>query len=78
MQDISGSTRERFEKTIRRKDKLAGFLYDIAKTIFTMMVLANLGIWFTQGYNIFIVFSVLFGSVATYSIAWFANNLYKY
>ena len=78
MEETSGSNKERFEKTLRRKDKLAGFLYDIAKAIFTMMVLANIGIWFTQGFSMGIVYIVILGLIATYALAWFANQLYKY
>lgn len=77
-QEIKGTNKERFEKTIRRKEKLAEFLYDIAKSVFTVMVLTGVVVWLTQGFNYDLIYSVIFGTVTTILLAWNANRILKY
>lgn len=76
--EIKGTNKERFEKTIRRKEKLATFLYDIAKSIFTVMVLTGVAVWFTQGFNYDLIYSVTFGIITTVLLAWNANRILKF
>lgn len=76
--DITGTQKERYDKTIRRKEKLAGFLYDIAKSVFTVMVLTDIAIWFTSGFNMDLLLCIIFGCFATFLFAWYANQLFKY
>lgn len=77
-QDVTGSNRERFEKTIRKKERLSGFQYDLAKTSFTMMVLAGLGCVFAGQLNYGVVCSVLFGTIGTIGFAFLANRIMNY
>ena len=78
MSDVTGSQRERYDKTIRRRDKLASFLYDLAKACFTLMVIAGLWMFFTEGFTFNILTAVAFGAVSTLGLAWSANRMMIY
>lgn len=41
MTDVTGTNKERYDKTIRRREKLAGYYFDMSKLIFAATVLAN-------------------------------------
>lgn len=75
MSDVTGSQRERYDKTIRRRDKLASFLYDLAKACFTLMVIAGIGIFYTDGLTLYVIMSVLMGFLLTVILAWIANRV---
>ena len=78
VQETTGNKREQFEKTILRKEKLSNFLYDIAKACFTLMVLAGVGIYYTDGLTLFVIVSVFAGLILTIILAWIANRILIY
>ena len=78
MSDVTGSQRERYDKTIRRRDKLASFLYDLAKACFTLMVISGLWMFFNDGYSSKILCAIAVGIFGTSSLAYLANRIMIY
>ena len=75
--DITGTNKERFEKNIRRREKLTGYFYDMSKLVFSATVLTNIGI-FQGNVSSMDVLSILFGLTFTVLLAWFGNRTLKY
>jgi len=75
VQEITGTNKERYDKTIRRKEKFAVFLFDLAKASFTLMVIAGLWMFFTQGFTWSILGAVILGLLSTASFAFMANRV---
>ena len=74
--EITG--KERFEKVIRRKEKLTTYLYDLSKAVFTIMVLTDFAVWFSKGFNLDVMFSAIFGCLTSFLLAYYANRILKY
>lgn len=75
--DTTGTNKERYDKTIRRKEKLAGYFYDMSKIVFTATVIANIG-GLINGISLDLVVSFLFGMMTTIVLAWWANRIMIY
>ena len=73
--DISGSTRERYDKTIRRKEKLSGYLYNMSQITFAAMVLANIALMMNTGFSMVAFATLIIGSFASLVMAWTANRV---
>lgn len=76
--DITGSHKERTQKISLRKEKLSSFLYDMAKTVFTVMVVGNLVFLYRDGFTLELIVPIVFGVLTTYLLAWFANRILIY
>lgn len=61
-----------------RKEKLAGFFYDLAKLIFAALVLGGLSPLLTDDKTIINWTIFILGLIATSSLALFANQILKY
>ena len=73
--DISGSTREKYDKTIRRKEKLSGYLYNMSQITFAAMVLANIALMMNTGFSMVAFATLIIGSFASFVMAWTANRV---
>lgn len=75
--EITGTNKERYDKTIRRREKLATYFYDMSKATFTTVVLTNFGalIIGITNINVFVGFS---GLVLTILLAWYGNRIMIY
>lgn len=77
MTDITGTNKERYDKTIRRREKLSGYYFDMSKLVFAATVLANIDMF--KGNGEFIDFSVaVIGFLITYVFAYLGNNILKF
>ena len=65
------------EKDSTRREKLAGYFFDLSKLIFTAIVLGGLTPLFTDSYDNIKWISILFGAASTYFFAFFANKILK-
>lgn len=65
------------EKNKLRKEKLAGFFFDLAKLIFAGLVIGSVTPIFTEKFQIVNLVFMLLGIYSTYILAAFANNLLK-
>lgn len=65
------------EKDNTRREKLAGYFFDLSKLIFAAIVLGGLTPLFTDSYNNTNWLSILFGAISTFFFAFFANKILK-
>ena len=76
------SNRKRTEKIEQRnnvrKEKLASFFYDLAKLIFATLGLGGLSPLLTNSDTIINLPIFILGLIATFSLAFFANQILKY
>lgn len=76
------SNRKRTEKIEQRnnvrKEKLASFFYDLAKLIFATLGLGGLSPLLTNSDTIINLQIFILGLIATFSLAFFANQILKY
>lgn len=77
MTDITGTNKERYDKTIRRREKLSGYFFDMSKLVFTTMVVANLILPPDVMTNRHILMTV-FGLLMTITFAWWGNSIMKF
>lgn len=77
MTDITGTNKERYDKTIRRREKLSGYYFDMSKLVFAATVLTNFNFVTNEiGMNN-IMFGVC-GLVSTVALAMLGNNILKF
>lgn len=76
MSDITGSQRERTDKVRLKKEKLAGFFYDLAKLVFAGTIVTSIpAITNLKDVDAFTLF---FGVCGTSFMAWIANRILTY
>lgn len=74
------STRQekaRKEKDGTRREKLAGYFFDLSKLVFAAIVLGGLTPLFTDSYDNTNWLSILFGAVSTFFLAFLGNRILK-
>lgn len=64
-------------KTNIRKEKLAGFFFDLAKLVFAGLVVGSITPMFTDSFKWENIVFFVSGSYATFILARFANNCLK-
>lgn len=77
MSDVTGSQRERYDKTIRRKEKLSGYFFDMSKIVFATAVIANIVI-IPDNFTFSKVIIMVMGMFTTICLAWYGNRLLVY
>lgn len=70
--------RDEKDKMKIRKEKLAGYFYDLSKLIFTAMVLGGMSSLYTGDFKPYTVYVVFAGIILTYITAFCANRILKY
>lgn len=77
MADITGTNKERYDKTIRRREKLAGYYFDMSKLIFAATVLANFNT--LKGDIVFVdILQLVIGLGSTAGFAVIGNKVFKF
>jgi hypothetical protein len=66
--------RDEKDKMKTRKEKLAGYFYDLSKLIFTSMVLGGMSPLYTGDFKPYTVYVVFAGIIFTYITAFCANR----
>ena len=69
--------REGKEKDKVRREKLAGYFFDLSKLIFAALVLGGITPFFTNMSNDINWITILLGGFSTYIFASFANRILK-
>lgn len=72
---MTGTNREKYDKTVRRKEKIATYLFDLSKASFTMMFIAGLLISYQYGFSLSALITVVSGLIGTIVFAWYANRI---
>lgn len=72
-----GVKKEIKEKDKTRKEKLAGYFFDLSKLIFAALVLGGITPFFTNVSNGINWGTILLGGMSTYIFAVFANRILK-
>lgn len=75
---LTGTSKERYDKTIRRKEKITTYLFDLSKASFTMMFVAGLLLTYQYGFSFPTILTIISGLVGTIAFAWFANRILIY
>lgn len=71
--------RDEKDKMKTRKEKLAGYFFDLSKLIFTAMVLGGMSSLITGDFNpIYNSCMIIVGLISTYLTAYLANRILKY
>lgn len=71
--------RDEKDKMKTRKEKLAGYFYDLSKLIFTAMVLGGMSPLITGDFNpIYNSCMIIVGLISAYLTAYLANRILKY
>lgn len=65
------------EKDKLRREKLAGYFFDLSKLIFAALVLGGLSPIFGIEYNIIDIVKLILGIISTVTFAIFANKILK-
>lgn len=75
--ELQEAKKESKDKDKLRREKLAGYFYDLSKLIFTALVLGGLTPLFSDENNKLNWATILLGSCSTYLFAFFANRILK-
>ena len=70
--------REEKDKIKARKEKLAGYFYDLSKLTFAALVLGGMSSLYTDEFKPYTIYVVIAGLVLTYITAFSANRILKY
>ena len=70
--------RDEKEKIKARKEKLAGYFYDLSKLTFAALVLGGMSSLYTDEFKPYTIYVVIAGLVLTYITAFSANRILKY
>lgn len=65
------------EKNKVRREKLAGYFFDLSKLIFAALVLGGISPLFSENSQSISWWSIIVGGYATYIFAYFANKILK-
>lgn len=77
MTEVTGTNKERYDKTIRRREKLAGYYFDMSKLIFATTVLANFGA-LKGDIELVDILQLMIGIGSTAIFAMIGNNVLKF
>ena len=69
--------RESKERDKTRREKLAGYLYDLSKITFTGLVIGGVAMFFSSSTENmeYVIYTVIAGVVLTYMFAWLGNRI---
>lgn len=69
--------RESKERDKTRREKLAGYLYDLSKITFTGLVIGGVAMFFSSSTENmeYVIYTVIAGIVLTYMFAWLGNRI---
>ncbi len=70
--------RDEKDKIKARKEKLAGYFYDLSKLTFAALVLGGMSSLYTDEFKPYTIYVVIAGLVLTYITAFSANRILKY
>ncbi len=70
--------RDEKDKIKSRKEKLAGYFYDLSKLTFAALVLGGMSSLYTDEFKPYTIYVVIAGLVLTYITAFSANRILKY
>lgn len=70
--------RDEKDKIKARKEKLAGYFYDLSKLTFAALVLGGMSSLYTDEFKPYTIYVVIAGVVLTYITAFSANRILKY
>uniref|UniRef100_UPI0040250085 hypothetical protein n=1 Tax=Prevotella sp. TaxID=59823 RepID=UPI0040250085 len=70
--------RDEKDKVKSRKEKLAGYFYDLSKLTFAALVLGGMSSLYTDEFKPYTIYVVIAGLVLTYITAFSANRILKY
>jgi len=70
--------RDEKDKVKSRKEKLAGYFYDLSKLTFAALVLGGMSSLYTDDFKPYTIYVVIAGLVLTYITAFSANRILKY
>ena len=70
--------RDEKDKIKSRKEKLAGYFYDLSKLTFAALVLGGMSSLYTDEFKPYTIYVVIAGLVLTYITAFSANGILKY
>ena len=70
--------RDEKDKIKARKEKLAGYFYDLSKLTFAALVLGGVSSLYTDEFKPYTIYVVIAGLVLTYITAFSANRILKY
>ncbi|WP_308273762.1 hypothetical protein [Prevotella sp.] len=70
--------RDEKDKIKSRKEKLAGYFYDLSKLTFAALVLGGMSSLYTDDFKPYTIYVVIAGLVLTYITAFSANRILKY
>ena len=70
--------RDEKDKIKSRKEKLAGYFYDLSKLTFAALVLGGMSSLYTDEFKPYTIYVVIAGVVLTYITAFSANRILKY
>ena len=78
MVDITGTSKERHDKTIRRKDRLAGYFFSLSQISFTTMVVGTFAATVFGEFSFSNVSIFLTGILSTIFFAFLGNRILIY
>ena len=70
--------RDEKDKIKSRKEKLAGYFYDLSKLTFAALVLGGMSSLYTDDFKPYTIYVVIAGLVLTYITAFSENRILKY
>ena len=70
--------RDEKDKVKSRKEKLAGYFYDLSILTFAALVLGGMSSLYTDEFKPYTIYVVIAGLVLTYITAFSANRILKY
>lgn len=70
--------RDEKDKIKSRKEKIAGYFYDLSKLTFAALVLGGMSSLYTDDFKPYTIYVVIAGLVLTYITAFSANRILKY
>ena len=70
--------RDEKDKVKSRKEKLAGYFYDLSKLTFAALVLGGMSSLYTDEFKPYTIYVFIAGLVLTYITAFSANRILKY
>ncbi len=70
--------RDEKDKIKARKEKLAGYFYDLSKLTFAALVLGGMSSLYTDEFKPYTIYVVIAGLLLTYITAFSANRILKY
>lgn len=70
--------RDEKDKIKSRKEKLAGYFYNLSKLTFAALVLGGMSSLYTDDFKPYTIYVVIAGLVLTYITAFSANRILKY